>query len=42
LLFPVSTVVLAALIEGENITVEFLAGLALVIVGVWVGVLRRH
>ena len=42
LLFPVSTVVLAALIEGETITAEFLTGLALVIVGVWIGVFRRE
>ncbi|HUF40246.1 MAG TPA: DMT family transporter [Anaerolineales bacterium] len=40
LLFPVSTVVIAALIAGETITADFAAGVMLVMSGVWVGVLR--
>lgn len=37
LLFPVSTVTLGALIAGEQVTVRFLLGAALVLAGVWVG-----
>jgi drug/metabolite transporter (DMT)-like permease len=42
LLFPVSAVVLAALIGGETISAGFMAGVGLVMVGVWVGVVQRN
>lgn len=37
LLFPVSTVALAAIVAGEQVTVRFVFGGALVMLGVWVG-----
>jgi drug/metabolite transporter (DMT)-like permease len=40
LLFPVSTVVIAALLLGEVVTISFVAGGALVLVGVWLGALK--
>ncbi len=40
LLFPISTVLIAALVAGESITVDFAVGVVLVIAGVWLGVLR--
>lgn len=41
LLMPVATVILAALIAGETITVPFLIGGALVLVGVWIGTIHE-
>ena len=40
LLFPISTVIIAAVISGEAVTINFILGVVLVMVGVWVGVLR--
>jgi drug/metabolite transporter (DMT)-like permease len=40
LLFPISTVVIAAWLLGEIITTSFVIGSALVLVGVWLGALR--
>jgi drug/metabolite transporter (DMT)-like permease len=40
LLFPVSTVIVAALLAGEPVTVDFLIGVVLVMAGVWVGISR--
>jgi drug/metabolite transporter (DMT)-like permease len=40
LLMPVSTVVIAALVAGEVVTLSFVMGAALVLVGVWVGAIR--
>lgn len=40
LLIPVATVVVAALVLGEAITTSFVAGAALVLVGVWVGAIQ--
>jgi len=40
LLIPVATVVIAALVLGETITASFVAGAALVLVGVWVGAIQ--
>jgi drug/metabolite transporter (DMT)-like permease len=37
LLFPVATVIVAALLLGEAVGVPFIAGGALVLVGVWLG-----
>jgi drug/metabolite transporter (DMT)-like permease len=42
LLIPVSSVVIAALLLGEVITISFVVGAALVIAGVWVGAIRRE
>jgi drug/metabolite transporter (DMT)-like permease len=41
LLIPVSTVVIAALVAGEVVTLSFLIGAALVLAGVWVGAIHR-
>lgn len=41
LLFPISTVIIAALLAGEAITAGFVAGVVLVMAGVWVGALQR-
>jgi drug/metabolite transporter (DMT)-like permease len=41
LLIPVATVIVAALVLGEAITVPFLVGAALVLAGVWVGAIQR-
>jgi drug/metabolite transporter (DMT)-like permease len=40
LLIPVSTVVFAALLAGEVITISFVIGAALVLAGVWVGAIQ--
>jgi drug/metabolite transporter (DMT)-like permease len=40
LLFPISTVVLAAWLLSESITLSFIIGSGLVLVGVWLGALR--
>ena len=40
LLMPVATVILAALLAGEVITLSFVIGATLVIAGVWVGAVR--
>lgn len=40
LLMPVATVVIAAWLLGEKITISFLIGAALVLVGVWVGAIH--
>jgi len=40
LLIPVATVVIAAWLLGEAVTVSFVIGAALVLAGVWVGVIR--
>ncbi len=40
LLFPISTVVLAAWLLSESITLSFIFGSGLVLVGVWLGALR--
>lgn len=40
LLFPISTVVLAAWLLDESITLSFIVGSGLVLVGVWLGALR--
>jgi drug/metabolite transporter (DMT)-like permease len=42
LLVPISSVVIAALLLGEVITISFVIGAALVIAGVWVGAIRRE
>lgn len=41
LLMPVSSVIIAALLVGEVITISFVIGVALVIAGVWLGAIRR-
>jgi len=41
LLFPIVTVVLAAWLLGEEVTVIFLVGAAIVLLGVWVGAFSR-
>jgi drug/metabolite transporter (DMT)-like permease len=40
LLIPVATVVIAAVVLGEVVTIPFFAGAALALVGVWVGAIR--
>lgn len=42
LLMPVSTVILAALIAGERITLWFGLGAVLVVAGVWIGAFQRN
>lgn len=42
LLFPVSTVTLGAIVAGEEVTVRFVLGAVLVMVGVWVGALQSE
>jgi drug/metabolite transporter (DMT)-like permease len=39
LLFPVVTVIISAWLTGEVVTLQFVAGTAIVLVGVWIGVL---
>jgi drug/metabolite transporter (DMT)-like permease len=39
LLFPVITVILSAWLTGEVVTLQFVAGAAIVLAGVWIGVL---
>ena len=39
LLFPIVTVILSAWLTGEVVTLQFAAGAAIVLVGVWIGVL---
>jgi drug/metabolite transporter (DMT)-like permease len=41
LLIPVATVIIAALVAGETITVSFVIGGVLVLAGVWVGAIHR-
>ena len=41
LLFPVATVVIAALVLNERVSWRFLLGAAIALVGVWVGALRQ-
>jgi drug/metabolite transporter (DMT)-like permease len=40
LLFPVSTVIIAAVLAGETVSTAFITGAALVMVGVWTGAFR--
>jgi drug/metabolite transporter (DMT)-like permease len=41
LLMPVATVVIAAVVAGEVITLSFVIGTALVLAGVWIGAIRK-
>jgi len=41
LLFPVATVLIAAWLSGETITVRFIAGGLVVLLGVWLGAIRK-
>lgn len=41
LLMPVATVVIAAVVAGETITLSFVVGTALVLAGVWIGAIRK-
>jgi drug/metabolite transporter (DMT)-like permease len=40
LLIPVATVVIAAWLLGEVVTISFVIGAALVLAGVWVGAIK--
>ncbi len=40
LLFPVATVVIAALLTNEHVTWQFLVGAAIALAGVWIGAVR--
>jgi drug/metabolite transporter (DMT)-like permease len=37
LLFPISTIIISAILEGEQVTGRFLIGAAIVMLGVWIG-----
>jgi drug/metabolite transporter (DMT)-like permease len=41
LFIPISTVIISALVVGETITISFLAGGVAVLVGVWLGAIRK-